>query len=202
LLALAGHQHKIRNNSYDKESFWNETVDFPYLVVGAACGSWWSKFKDERGIPLSVAQDGTPNGFFGFNFNENKYSFKFHPANHNPDYQMRISAPEMQISLDSLEQEQIIVNVFAGNKDDKVEYQLDGRSPVKMNHKVMKDPLMDKYFDAFKEFDEWPVKPSESTHMWIANLPSDLEEGSHKLKVTTTDMFGKVFVANRIFEVK
>jgi len=201
LFALAGHQHKIRNNSYDKESYWNGKADFPYLVAGAACGSWWSKVKDERGIPLSVAQDGTPNGFFVFNFNDNEYSFKFHPANHNPNYQMRISAPAIQFSKDSLEKEQVIVNVFAGNPNHNVEFQLDDNPPVKMNHQNMIDPLMVPYFDAFKEFDEWKVKPSESMHMWVAKLPADLKVGSHKLKITTTDMFGNEFTAHRIFEV-
>ncbi len=57
------------------------------------------------------------------------------------------------------------------------------------------------YFDAFKEFDEWKVIPSESTHMWIAKLPVDLKEGSHKLKITATDMFGNEFTVHRIFEV-
>lgn len=93
------------------------------------------------------------------------------------------------------------MNVFAGNKDDKVVYQLDGRSPVKMKHQNMIDPLMIPYFEAHKELDEWPVNPSESTHMWTAKLPADLKTGSHKLKITTTDMFGKEFVSHRIFEV-
>ncbi|MCP4313734.1 MAG: metallophosphoesterase, partial [Bacteroidetes bacterium] len=79
LLALAGHQHKIVNGNYGEKEHWTQPVHFPYLVAGAACGSWWSKVKDERGIPLAVAQDGTPNGFFVFNFKDNTYSFKFHP---------------------------------------------------------------------------------------------------------------------------
>jgi hypothetical protein len=170
--------------------------------VGAACGSWWSKFKDERGIPLSVSQDGSPNGFFVFNFSDNTYNFKFHPANHNPDYQMRISAPQMQFSIDSLELEKIIVNVFAGHPDDIVEYDLDHHPPVKMNYKIMKDPLMVEFFNSHKQLDEWPVNASESTHMWIADLPDDLNEGSHKIKITTTDMFGNTFSAHRIFEIK
>jgi hypothetical protein len=115
---------------------------------------------------------------------------------------MRISAPAMQFSRDSLEKEQIIVNVFAGNPNDLVEFQLDDNSPIKMNHQNMIDPLMVPYFDAFKEFDEWKVKPRESSHMWTAKLPTDLKVGSHKIKITITDMFGNVFIAYRIFEVK
>ncbi len=201
LLALAGHKHTIENRSYNKDKYWNGTADFPYLVVGAACGSWWSKVKDERGIPLSVAQDGTPNGFFVFNFNENKYSFKFHPANHNPNFQMRISSPQGEIPLDSLENQRIIVNVFAGNPNDKVVYQLDDRPAVDMNNEVMKDPLVISFFKAYKDIDSW-VKPSTTSHMWTEKLPEDLKVGSHILKITTTDMFGKTFTAYRIFEVE
>jgi len=200
LLSIAGHRHKIENMSFDESKHWNETVDFPYLVAGAACGAWWSKVKDERGIPLSVGQDGSPNGFFVFNFNGNKYSFKFHPANHNPGYQMRVSAPGSEISLDSLENEKIIVNVFAGHPDDIVVYQLDNRPPVKMKNEVMEDPLVANFFNEYKDIDEW-VKPSKSSHIWVAKLPTDLEEGSHIIKTTTTDMFNNTFTAYQFFEV-
>ena len=201
LLALAGHQHKIVNMNYDKEKHWTQPVHFPYLVVGAACGSWWSKVKDERGIPLAVAQDGTPNGFFVFNFKDNTYSFKFHPANHHPDFQMRISAPRGEISFDSLESEQIIVNVFAGNPDDEVTYQLDDRPPVRMNHQIMTDPLVVEFFNAYKDIDEW-VKAQECSHIWTAKMPFDLQEGSHMIKISTTDMFNNEFTAYQIFNIK
>ena len=201
LLALAGHQHKIVNGNYGEEEYWTEQVNFPYLVAGAACGSWWSKVKDERGIPLAVAQDGTPNGFFVFHFKDNTYSFKFHPANHNPDFQMRISAPRGEISLDSLEGEQIIVNVFAGNPDDEIIYQLDDRPPVRMNHQIMEDPLVVEFFSAYKDIDEW-VKPGESTHMWTAKMPTDLQEGSHIIKISTSDMFNNEFTAYQIFNIR
>jgi len=201
LLALAGHQHKIVNGNYGEEEHWTKPVNFPYLVVGAACGSWWSKVKDERGIPLAVAQDGTPNGFFVFSFNENTYSFKFHPANHNPDFQMRISAPRGELLLDSLENEQIIVNVFAGNPDDEVAYQLDDRPTVRMNHQPMADPLVVEFFNAYKDIDEW-VKAQECSHIWTAKMPADLQEGSHIIKISTTDMFNNKFSAYQIFEIK
>lgn len=201
LLALSGHQHKIENMNYDEEKHWNQPVHFPYLVVGAACGSWWSKVKDERGIPLAVAQDGTPNGFFVFNFKDNSYSFRFHPANHNPDFQMRISAPRGELSLDSLEGEQIIVNVFAGNPGDDVTYQLNKRPPVRMKNQVMTDPLVVDFFSAYKDIDAW-VKPSESSHIWTAKIPSDIGEGSHIIKISTTDMFNNEFTAYQIFNIK
>lgn len=201
LLALAGHQHQIKNMDYNLEKHWTRPAHFPYLVAGAACGSWWSKVKDERGIPLAVAQDGSPNGFFVFDFKDNTYSFKFHPANHNPDFQLRVSAPRGEISRDSLENEQIIVNVFAGNPDDLVEYQLDDGPAVKMNHQIMIDPLVREFYSAYKDIDEW-VKPGESHHMWTAEMPLDMEEGSHILKVSTTDSFGHTFHAYQIFEVK
>jgi len=201
LLALAGHQHKIENGNYSLEQHWTSSINFPYLVAGAACGSWWSKVKDERGIPLAVAQDGTPNGFFVFNFQNNAYDFKFHPANHHPDFQMRISAPRGEINLDSLDDRKIIVNVFAGNPDDVVEYQLDDRPAVRMNNRLMEDPLVVEFFNAYKEIDQW-VKPTNSSHMWTADLPLDIQAGSHILKVRTTDMFSNEFKAFQIFEVK
>jgi len=201
LLALSGHQHQIVNNNYDEEKHWTQPVHFPYLVAGAACGSWWSKVKDERGIPLAVAQDGTPNGFFVFNFKDNTFSFKFHPANHHPDFQMRISAPRGDISLDSLENEQIIVNVFAGNPDDEVTYQLDDGPPVRMTNQIMTDPLVVDFFNAYSDIDDW-VRPKESSHIWTAKIPTDLQEGSHILKISTTDMFNNEFTTYQIFNIK
>jgi hypothetical protein len=201
LLALAGHQHKIDNGNYSSEEYWTQPVHFPYLVAGAACGSWWSKVKDERGIPLAVAQDGTPNGFFVFNFKDYSYSFKFHPANHNPGFQMRISAPRGKISLDSLGNEQIIVNVFAAHPDDPVKYQVDDGPPQRMTNQIMIDPLVADFFNAYTEIDEW-VKPRESSHIWTAILPADLEPGSHLMKITTTDRFNNEYEAYQIFEIK
>jgi hypothetical protein len=114
---------------------------------------------------------------------------------------MRISAPRGEISLDSLESEQIIVNVFAGNPDDEVTNQLDDRSPVRMNHQIMTDPLVVEFFNAYKDIDEW-VKAQECSHIWTAKMPFDIQEGSHLIKISTTDMFKNEFTAYQIFEAK
>ena len=70
-----------------------------------------------------------------------------------------------------------------------------------MNNEVMEDPIVVSFFKEYKDIDSW-VKPSKNTHMWTEKLPTDLKIGSHKLKITTTDMFGKTFIAYRIFEVE
>ena len=65
----------------------------------------------------------------------------------------------------------------------------------------MEDPIVVAFFKVYKDIDSW-VKPSENTHMWTEKLPEDLKVGSHILKITTTDKFGKTFTAYRIFEVE
>ena len=62
-------------------------------------------------------------------------------------------------------------------------------------------PLVVEFFSAYKDIDEW-VKPSESTHMWTAKMPTDLQEGSHIIKISTTDMFNNEFTAYQIFNIK
>ena len=80
-------------------------------------------------------------------------------------------------------------------------YQLDDSPPVRMANQVMTDPLVVEFFNAYSDIDDW-VKPMESSHIWTAKMPSDLREGSHILKIATTDMFNNEFFAYQIFEAK
>lgn len=47
---------------------------------------------------------------------------------------------------------------------------------------------------------EW-LWTDQSMHLWQANLPTDLEEGSHIARVTTVDVFGYQYEETMIFEV-
>ena len=82
-----------------------------------------------------------------------------------------------------------------------VSNQLDVGPTVRMNHQFMADPLVVEFFKAYKDIDEW-VKPKECSHIWTSKMPADLQEGSHILEITTTDMFGEKFRAFQIFEIK
>lgn len=42
----------------------------------------------------------------------------------------------------------------------------------------------------------------QSSHLWQAPVPTDLEIGTHKLEVTTTDRFGRSYTETMLFEVR
>ena len=202
LLVIAGHMHTIDHYFLNTNHGWLGESLLHQLVCSATCGAWWSGPKDIRGIPLAVEEDGTPNGYHIFQFENNQYQELFKPASESADNQMRISFPLGEIFADSLQDKKIVVNVFDGSEKSKVWFSLDDLHWVEMEQDTIKDP----YFDTFYKFPEsttpsW-INPRPTSHIWTAQLPEDLEIGVHKVIVKTQDQFGNVFWKTRIFVVK
>jgi len=43
---------------------------------------------------------------------------------------------------------------------------------------------------------------NHNSHIWTAELPSDLQEGSHIIKTTTFDMLKRRYTAYQIFNIR
>jgi hypothetical protein len=92
VLALAGHTHTteqfLPNTVQDG---WNQPTPFQQMIIGAACGSWWSGDLDAAGIPVAYQQCGTPRGYFHFYFNGPQYHTDFKATGKSPRTQMALS---------------------------------------------------------------------------------------------------------------
>lgn len=202
VLFIAGHTHTVEHHFIGAELGWRGKRPLHQVICATVCGSWWGGPKDERGIPVADQRDGTPNGYHIFRFEGNIYTERFKPANRDENFQLRISRPVGKIMRAELKNTQIIVNVFDGSERSVVECQVDDLPPVKMTRTIMEDPyfkdLYERNESAFKSF----IKPRPSSHIWIANLPENLESGVHRIIVRTTDQFGRTYRTARIFEVE
>ena len=77
-LALGGHSHTLEHFlPGEEEEGWGQPTPIPQIVVGAACGSWWSADYDEFGIPFSYQRDGAPRGYLVFKFRGSEYEDTF-----------------------------------------------------------------------------------------------------------------------------
>jgi 3',5'-cyclic AMP phosphodiesterase CpdA len=78
VLALAGHTHTSEQFLPGTlENGWGQPTPFHQMIIGAACGSWWSGDFDDMGIPVAYQKCGTPRGYFNFNFSGNQYQADF-----------------------------------------------------------------------------------------------------------------------------
>jgi hypothetical protein len=63
LLAVAGHMHNNEHQYFTEEDGFDSPTPLHLHTLAAVSGSWWSGPFDERGIPVAIQSDGTPNGY-------------------------------------------------------------------------------------------------------------------------------------------
>ena len=213
-LSISGHTHELAHVFADDTFGWKGAEPHHHFINGTVSGSWWCGMKDELGIPHATMNDGAPNGYAIINFTGNKYNIRYKAARKPGNYQMNIYLPD-DLSFAQLDTTKVLVNVFNGSEKSKVEMRIDNsQSWILMNQTIARDPanmelfVNSKYLDAIvenKSLDEvfgWKMDyPSRSNHFWTTTLPKDLETGTHRITVRSTDMFGNTYTANRIFRV-
>jgi hypothetical protein len=202
LLALAGHLHSLENNYLDETGGWSSETPFHLVSCAAVCGSWWRGPKDERGIPAAVQlSDGTPNGYHIFLFEGNNYSQRFKAAGKNDNCQVRISAPRGVISIKPTSDPGVIVNFFNGNERSAVMCEVDNNKPVRMKMTTMTDPFARQLLLDYPDlYDEW-IGCSPTRHIWVADMPTGLAPGVHKIVVNATDEYGNNYKEAALFEI-
>lgn len=200
LLFLAGHMHTSIYMFLDSRSGWDGKADFPQIVCGAVCGTWWGGPKDSDGIPAALQPDGAPSGVYLFHVRGNQVQEEFYPLRHSPDFQMRIASPRGTIPRAEIANTPIIANVFIGNERTTVTACLDGME-IPLRQTMRTDPLIEDLIKRYPDtYRSW-VAPAASTHIWQANLPEDLTAGVYRLDIKATLHDKRVLTGKCVFEV-
>lgn len=202
VLMLAGHNHTAEQYILDEKSGYPGRRPVDMIVCSAVCGAWYGGPKDERGIPVAIQQDGSPNGYYIFKFSGTKYSFEFKPSSMSIDNQIRISEPQdFILQTPEIAQAQIVANVFNAGEKCVVKCIIDNGSPQVMNYTIMEDPYVVNFIKVNKaEFRDW-VAPLKSNHIWTLPMPADLTPGIHRIIVTTILDSGRKVEAIKFFKL-
>lgn len=202
LLALSGHLHTIQNNFFDNNSFWTSSVPFQDMTIGAGCGGWWTGPMDERGLPVATCPDGSPNGYFRFTFEDARYKYEFIPANHRPDFQMRLTLPKKELVEGELQNIYLSINIFTATSQAQVKVTFDGKESLFAKNYTGIDPFMKQTQYLRYNFDHWQPKLEQTSHLWKVQLPENLTAGIHKIKIDAKDINGNSYKGYKIIEIK
>lgn len=202
LLALSGHLHYIQNYFFDKSTFWNSATPFQGMTIGAACGGWWTGPIDERGLPVSTSVDGSPNGYYRFTFDGNKYKYEFIPADHRSDFQVRITLSSDNLQNGRLNEVYASVNVFTATPKATVKVAFDNAEPIIAENYTSKDLFIANTYNQRYNYDNWRPKQEVTDHLWKIKIPENLSAGCHSIKVEATDVNGQIYTGYKLFEIK
>ncbi len=191
-------------------------------VLGAVSGSWWSGPFDERGIPVALASDGSPNGFHLLEIDGARYTTRLIGARAPECAPMRIvldsqahgGNPELlheypvgallrgPIARAAAGSTRVVVNLFDGGPRSKVELKV-GRAGdfAPMRRTARTDPFVEEVYARNAAVKKPWVQPVKSPHIWEATLPADLPAGSHRLTVRATDEYGREAKGWMVLEV-
>ncbi len=190
-------------------------------MLTALSGSWWSGPFDHRGVASADSRDGTPNGFHILSIDGAAYATRFVPAKEPNGRQMRLSIDSRfhGISKDAdrdLRQERIlgspvpraaigastlIANVFDGGERTKVTMTIGDRPPVEMVRTARPDPFVEEVFARNEATKKAWVKADNSSHIWTARLPGDLQPGAYRVLVEAVDEYGRTLTGRLALEV-
>lgn len=185
-------------------------LNFPQIIAGAACGSWWSGPKNEYGIPFSYQRDAAPKGYMIFEFQGNAWKETYKIPGRAIEDQVNVAffiadrvdrrlkdpaLPEGVFLKGDLLGTHVVANVFCDAVE--VSCAIDGKETKTMTRHSLPDPMMDWYA---KDLPDW-MRTAGSTHTFWAPLPVNLEPGIHTVKVTAKDRYGREYEKERLFEV-
>lgn len=190
-------------------------------VMSAVSGSWWSGPFDERGIPVAIQTDGAPNGFRVLQIDGSAYTTTLMPAHDRADGHMRIvldsqvhandagtmsEYPVGRLLTGPIEQAachstRVVVNFYDGGPKSELELFIAHGKSLPMKKVSRRDPFVEELFTRNAKAKKSWVKPELSSHVWEANLPSDLAVGTHQLKVRAKDEYGRTVVDSMVLEV-
>lgn len=200
-LALAAHTHTQEHVFIADHTEPMSRSEIHHLINVTVCGAWWKGMRDERGIPIAVTSDGVDNGYTILEIRGSDYKTAYKASGKETDWQMRIHSPTGTVQAG--DDNRIVVNVFAGSSRSMVAYRIDDGPPAAMERRLDKDPLVEKLWN---ERDQSLHKPAQepterNTHLWFADLPKDLEPGTHRITVIAKDIYGETHRASQIFVV-
>lgn len=219
VLSIAGHLQQVLHRYFGPEDGFMGPEPLHQHVIAAASGGWWSGPQDERGIPIALQADGTPNGYYIMTVQGNQATMRFKAASKPADYQMRITvapifehtsmgaaAPQgynsAPIPQDRIEAMEVVVNLFDGGPKSSVEFRIGNQPPIQMTRSSRADALIGKLSLRIPDRNVFWTPLSDSTHIWAAPLPRGLPPGVHRLSVRAVDEYGQVHEAAQLIEIE
>lgn len=228
-MILTGHTHTMSYFlPGDELDGWGQPTPITQIIVGAACGSGWNGPLDAAGVPMSYMRCGAPRNYLVLNFDGNDYQVDFQPTLQAADKQMHLSFQNENFeqwyqnnATENPRQEQgrealtdrnvlnisdlrdsntaLVINVYAGTNDSEVWCQWDDQDPIKATKTTdFKDPYA--LLNEMLYTTRWSIE-GLSTHLWTCGIPAALGLGQHAVTVTTTDLHGRTYTENLVFEV-
>ncbi len=167
-LAMGGHTHTLSHFiPGDELEGWGQPTPIHQIIVGAACGSWWSGELDDNMVPYSYQRCGTPRNYLVFEFDGNEYKDTFKGSLMDASRQMHMSfltesfvkwlearqAKDENTTIFALENRNIlrradlqlgtlVVNFYNGSNDSFVTCRFDDGAPVEaLKTLEVMDPL-------------------------------------------------------------
>lgn len=202
LYSVSAHTHFVERPDL-RAGGWMGEADFPALIAGAACGAWWKGPRDPGGLPVRMAMDGTPNGYFIFHFAGNTCSFQFCPAGQAPETsQMGVRFPRGDLFPGDLSRQDMVVNVYRGHPRAEVTARINGGVPIRLQRTLQPDPGVASFLAAHrKAYPSW-MQARMNAHLWTAPMPDDLKPGIYRLELEAREPDGEVLRASQTFRVK
>ena len=220
LYAMAGHTHTTQHIWVGEEDGYRGEQAFHHHVLTTVSGSWWSGPFDADALPVSMQRDGTPRGYHRMLVDGTDMRVAFKAAGRPENYQMRIMLDaahhgpsggyrdfrpgelhDGRINEDQVAAASIIVNLFDGGPRSTVRFQVNDGEWTVMRRVIAMDPSYVEYSERYAGSIKPWVEPGASTHLWIADLPDDLEPGTHLVSVVATDEFGSTHHGHKILEI-
>lgn len=218
--SVAGHTHTAEHMYLDESGVATEGGRFHHHILATVSGSWWSGPFDERGIPVALQSDGTPNGYNVLTVDNVTPTVRFKAASLDSNYQMRISFDhafhsnttnglrdfrhgelfDSRLTESQTASTNVYVNLFDGGPKSSVSFRIDDGEFIKMPRVQARSPafleLLNRNDDSMKSW----VQPYPSTHVWSARLPK-LAAGVYRFEAHAIDEFGREHSGFRVLEV-
>ena len=165
VVSLGGHTHTLEHFMPGEiEEGWGQPTPIHQIIVGAACGSWWTGDADDSGVPMAYQRGGAPRGYMVFDFDGNDYNDRFFATTKDVNNQINVSflhpafdqwlsdvknglatindMPDQGILTESqLLDTTLVANVWNGSNASVVTCQFDDELPVMaVRTKDIKDP--------------------------------------------------------------
>jgi hypothetical protein len=213
LRILSRFQYIYTIAGHDTSNSWKVEVNHTHGWYGAPFiahtlaevrGSGWNRGpRDERGVRAATMEDGNPNGYYVFYFEDNQVKPQFMPAGGDPTDRLRITLdpplahPDSAAQLELPELDRgllqdstsVVVNFFDGGERDQVSISIDGTAPEPMQYTERTDPFSVRQHRQYAGTEDAFPTPAISGHIWQYPLPM-LEPGLHSVLIIAKDEFG------------
>lgn len=221
LLAIAGHMHNNEHHYLTEEDGFDSQTPLHVHTLAAVSGSWWSGPFDERGIPVAIQSDGTPNGYHVMSVDGTDVRMRYQAAGKPAEYQMRVTleptydgekskkrrgarkdaSRDGRIALEQVNSTQVVVNLFDGGENSRVEYRIGERAPVSMRRVHRQDRYVKELYRRHKATKKRWVEAVRCLHLWAGDLPADLGPGTHTIRIEAIDEYGQRHEAHKVIEI-